>query len=414
MRGRITKSSVDALKPGRRADGSLRREKLWDTAVTGFGCVVTPTGHKSYIFQYRTRNQTRRDAPKRITIARHGEITPDKARAIASELLHEVRSGDDPKTAWDKSSNRTVGDLASLFVNEYLPNKKRPPRAATLRSYTGILNTHIIPRLGKRNVEDITMADVESLHQSMRSTLYQANRMLSLLRQLFSHAERLGWRQQGNNPAVLVERYSEESRGSKKAVMLSSKQMTRLLDAIQAEVDGGGDPYACTAIEFTFWTGWRIGEVLALEWDNIDFSTSQARLLLTKTAHEEYRSVPNEALQLLEKLDRLSGCRFVFPGAPGRGSLSTVRGPWYHIRERAGLDDLGDLGPLRVHDLRHNVVSWDVSRGVPLEIAGKNVGHRSRQATEVYAHFAPDALQRAADERAAAMRTAVESAKSDS
>ncbi len=35
------------------------------------------------------------------------------------------------------------------------------------------------------------------------------------------------------------------------------------------------------------------------------------------------------------------------------------------------------------------------------------------QATEVYAHFAPDALQRAADERAAAMRTALESARSD-
>ena len=43
-----------------------------------------------------------------------------------------------------------------------------------------------------------------------------------------------------------------------------------------------------------------------------------------------------------------------------------------------------------------------------LEIAGKNVGHRSRASTETYAHFAPDALKRAADERAAAMREAVE------
>ena len=67
-----------------------------------------------------------------------------------------------------------------------------------------------------------------------------------------------------------------------------------------------------------------------------------------------------------------------------------------------------EVGAFRLHDLRHNVVSWDVSRGVALEIAGKNVGHRSRQATEIYAHFAPDALKRAADERARAMRMAVE------
>jgi integrase len=79
-----------------------------------------------------------------------------------------------------------------------------------------------------------------------------------------------------------------------------------------------------------------------------------------------------------------------------------------YIRKRAGLHDLPGLGPFRLHDLRHNVVSWDVSRGVPLEIAGKNVGHRSRRSTEVYAHFAPDALKKAADDRARAMREAME------
>jgi integrase len=79
------------------------------------------------------------------------------------------------------------------------------------------------------------------------------------------------------------------------------------------------------------------------------------------------------------------------------------------------LDSLEGLGPLRLHDLRHNVVSWDVSRGVSLEIAGKNVGHRSRQATEIYAHFAPNALQAAADARVRAMKVAVEQvARADS
>jgi hypothetical protein len=58
-------------------------------------------------------------------------------------------------------------------------------------------------------------------------------------------------------------------------------------------------------------------------------------------------------------------------------------------------------------------VSWDVSRGVALEIAGKNAGHRSRRSTEVYAHFAPDALKRAADARAEAMRAALEESRQE-
>ncbi len=100
-------------------------------------------------------------------------------------------------------------------------------------------------------------------------------------------------------------------------------------------------------------------------------------------------------------------CPYVFPGRDSVSRLKSVRKPWVRVRETAGLDDLDGLGPFRLHDLRHNVVSWDVSRGVALEIAGRNVGHRSRQATEIYAHFAPDALKRAADDRAKAMRTAL-------
>ena len=130
---------------------------------------------------------------------------------------------------------------------------------------------------------------------------------------------------------------------------------------------------------------------------------------MTKTAEEEYRQLPTEAIEVLSELPQIS--RWAFPGRNITDHLTHVRKPWARIRERAGLDQLDALGPLRVHDLRHNVVSWDVSRGVPLEIAGKNVGHRSRRSTEVYAHFAPDALKRAADERAEAMRAAVEASR---
>jgi integrase len=115
-----------------------------------------------------------------------------------------------------------------------------------------------------------------------------------------------------------------------------------------------------------------------------------------------------EAVEISAHLQRMAASPWVFPERDPQKPIEGVRKPWSKIRKRAGLDELDGLGTLRLHDLRHNVVSWDVSRGVPLEIAGKNVGHRSRRSTEVYAHFAPDALKRAADERARAMRTAVE------
>ena len=414
MKGRITKRSVASLDPRRREDGATAQQVLWDSDVTGFGCLVTKAGSKSFVFQYRTKGQARKTAPKRITLGKIADLTPDEARRIARDLLHEVRSGRDPAKAWRRRESSTFADLARSYLEEHLPNRKKQARPSTVRNYKILIENHLLPAFRNRQVADIQRQDVEQLHLSMRDTPYQANRMLSAARQLFVHAERLGWRPNNSNPVVAIEKYPEDRRGAKKQVMLSPDQMRDLLHAINQFRDEGGDPVAAAAIEFVFWTGWRIKEALGLRWQDIDAKNAIARLARTKTAEEEYRVLPAEAATVLERIDRKEASPNVFVGRDGRSALTTVRRHWHRIRELAGLDQLEGLGSLRLHDLRHNVVSWDVSRGVSLEMAGKAVGHKSRQATEVYAHFAPDALRRSANERARAMRAAVESTSESS
>ncbi len=90
MRKRITKRSVDSLEPG------PRPVFLWDTEISGFGCKVTPAGRKIYIFQYRVRGQSNNTAPKRVTLGKHGELTPDTAQKRAALLKLDVRAGTDP------------------------------------------------------------------------------------------------------------------------------------------------------------------------------------------------------------------------------------------------------------------------------------------------------------------------------
>jgi integrase len=406
MRGKITKRAVEALA------ATDRDAYLWDTEVTGFGCKATPAGRKIYVFQYRTRTQAQKEftAPKRVTLGMHGEaMTPEKARTIASKLLLDVKAGGDPGAAWRASDSPNVAALFERFLTEHLPTKKRPPRSSTITNYDLLYRCHVLPALGTKRVDAVTVADLERLHVGMRATPYVANRTLSLLQQAFDQAEHWGWRPQHTNPALHIDRYPEERRGARKEVMLTPAQMAKLIEAIDTEEHAeGGNAVACAALRVAFWTGWRIGEVLGLKWSNVDLTRGTARLLQTKTASEEYRQLPAEAIAVLETLPRAAGCPYIFPGEDLKGHLTTVRKPWAHIRRRAGLDNLEGLGGFRVHDLRHNVVSWDVSRGVALEIAGRNVGHRSRRSTEVYAHFAPTALKRAADERAAAMRSALE------
>ncbi len=114
-----------------------------------------------------------------------------------------------------------------------------------------------------------------------------------MLQHAFDQAEAWGWRAQATNPAKGVERYSEPRRGALKEVMLTAEQMRRLLKAISEEEEQGANSTACAAIRVAFWTGWRIGEVLTLEWANLDLERGVARLLDTKaSARSTDRSRP--------------------------------------------------------------------------------------------------------------------------
>jgi hypothetical protein len=88
MLAKITKRSVDALKPG------STDCFLWDTELKGFGLKVTPAGSKVYILQYRKGGRVRGDGAtqtnrwhptKRVTI---GPAAVDRGRGQMAIVTH--------------------------------------------------------------------------------------------------------------------------------------------------------------------------------------------------------------------------------------------------------------------------------------------------------------------------------------
>jgi hypothetical protein len=81
MQGKITKRTVDALKPG------AKDRFLWDTELKGFGLKVTPSGNKIYVLQYR------RGAASALTVLRpaDGGIPPGASRLAPMVLLRPNR-----------------------------------------------------------------------------------------------------------------------------------------------------------------------------------------------------------------------------------------------------------------------------------------------------------------------------------
>jgi integrase len=376
MRGKITKRSVDALKA--EADGA--ETVLWDSELKGFGARVQRGGAKSYVLHYRVGSG--RGAPlRKLTIGRHGSPwTPETARKEAKTLLGMIEDGADP--ASDKMVRReapTITELAERFLAEHAEAKRKGSTAA---EYKRLLDKIILPALAKRKVADVTRADVTNLHHANRAAPYQANRVLAVLSKMFNLAERWGLRPDGSNPCRHVEKFAERKRER----MLSPAELARLGDALAAH---HGSPYAVAAVKLLVFTGARLGEVLGLRWEWIDFERGEARLPDSKTGAKTLH-LPPPALAVLAALPRLDRNPYVIAGAKPGAALVNLEKPWRAIRRLAGLDDV------RLHDLRHAFASVAASSGMGLPIIGKMLGHSQPATTARYAHLANDPVKAAA------------------
>jgi integrase len=376
MRGKITKRSVDALKAA--ADGA--EAVLWDSELKGFGCRVQRGGAKSYVLHYRA-GTGRGASLRKLTIGRHGSPwTPETARREARRLLGIIEDGADP--AADKMARReapTIAELAERFLAEHAEAKRKGSTAA---EYRRLLDRIILPALGKRKVADVTRADMMKLHHANRAAPYQANRVLAVLSKMFNLAERWGLRPDGSNPCRHVEKFAERKRER----MLSPTELARLGDALAADE---GSPYAVAAVKLLVFTGARLGEVLGLRWEWIDFERGEARLPDSKTGAKTLH-LPPPALAVLAELPRLDGNPYVIAGAKPGAALVNLEKPWRAIRQPAKLDDV------RLHDLRHAFASVAASSGMGLPIIGKMLGHSQPATTARYAHLASDPVKAAA------------------
>ncbi|MCC7045570.1 MAG: DUF4102 domain-containing protein [Alphaproteobacteria bacterium] len=93
--GRISNRSVAALAP------KERPSFLWDDELSGFALKCMPSGHKAYIVQYRRGG--RRGTTQRITLGKHGVLTPKEARREARRILGIVAPAAIPRTNGQKN-----------------------------------------------------------------------------------------------------------------------------------------------------------------------------------------------------------------------------------------------------------------------------------------------------------------------
>lgn len=376
LKAKLTVRSVEAVKP------SAVDVVVWDTELSGFGCKVTPRGKRSYFLYYRTKEGQQR----RPTIGVHGPLRPEAAREIARRWLADVSQGKDPsQTRAQDRSAPTMRDLCARYLVEHAETRKKE---SSIRNDRRLIDAHILPALGAKKVAAVTRAEIAALHHSLRSTPYEANRMLAMASKMFSLAERWGLRPDNSNPARNIDRYREEKRER----YLTNAEVAKLWGVLNSETGASAaSPSAIAAIKLLMLTGRRLNEVLGLRWAWVNLDAKVLRLPDTKSG-ALLVSLGDAAVDVLKEL-KSSGNdpTFVIAGQRKGASLVNLQKPWRSIRALAELDDV------RIHDLRHTFASVGAGMGMSLHLLGRLLGHTQSATTSRYAHLAQSPVQAAAD-----------------
>lgn len=143
-------------------------------------------------------------------------------------------------------------------------------------------------------------------------------------------------------------------------------------------------------IEFAYLTGWRGGEILSLQWWQVDFQVGIVRLEPGTTKNDEGRIFPFAPLPQLEDLLRRQreytealqhATGTIIPWVFHRDGkpIRDFRGAWGTACKKAGLQ--GRIP----HDFRRTAVRNLERAGVPRSVAMKLVGHKTESIYRRYA-----------------------------
>lgn len=345
-----------------------------------------------------------------MTIGRHGTITAEEARKLAIAALGRVTVGDDP--AAERKTRRksmTMKELCEKYLKAaemglILGKGNRPKKSSTIYTDRGRVERHIIPLLGTKRVIDITRADINRFLRDVasgktakvektknlrgksvvRGGTGTASRTTGLLGGILSFAVSEGIIE--TNPALGVKRPADGRRQRR----LTPHEYAKLGEALQSAKAEGELAQVIDGAWLLALSGCRLGEVVNLKWEEVDYKGGCLRLADSKEG-ASVRPAGRKLLEYIASIDRKEECDYVLAPARSGETFGGLPGGWKRLAKRAGLDDVTP------HTLRHSFASIAGDLGYTEPTIAAMLGHAAASVTSRYIHHLDTVLIAAAD-----------------
>lgn len=295
----------------------------------------------------------------------NGAKTKQQAKVIEARLMSELKEQLDGK-APKIDKNITFKHLSQLYLS-YSEINNRSHNNATY--YVNIIKGYFGENTEAHKIKPY---HVEAFRDWLKTERKLKNSSINRYIEILSKMFNLGIDNEvlAINPVSKVKMLLEDNH---KIRFLTKEEEIQLYKELPDYLI----PIVTTALQ----TGMRRGEILSLEWSQVDFELGYIEVLKTKSGKARSIPISDKLRKTLMKLDRTSKYVFVNPKT-GLPYVDIKKGYNKAVKD-AGIKNL------TFHDLRHTVATRMVEKGIDLLVVKDILGHSNIETTMRYAHPVP-------------------------
>jgi integrase len=373
----MKKPLTDAFISAATVPPGVSRIDVWDQKLSGFGLRISESNRKTWTVVYRRRSDRRQC---RVTLGQYPLISLADARDLARGLLGKVALGGDPVGEREQARlSLSFEALAQLYLERHAQVNKSQRAAAEDKR---IIERELLPVWRHRRAADLRRHDIISVLDGIvaREAPVMANRVRSLISKLFNFAVDRNLLE--FHPAAGLRRPAVERPRDRVLSANELRQVWAVLDVVGLKVS--------KLIKLLFFTAARRGEVLGMNWDEIDLVGAWWVIPAERSKNHIAHRVPlvPGAIELLRSLGPKDE-GLVFPGLKADRPLKALAQPLARLVKASGVS-------FSYHDIRRTTATYLASLGVDRFLLSKLLNHVERSVTGVYDRFSYDDPKRAA------------------
>lgn len=281
------------------------------------------------------------------------------------------------------------------FVDIYKNDIRSRIKETTWLTKVNIIDKKILPYFGKRKISEIQTKEVIAWQNDLLRQKDKTGKPYSecylktihnQLSAIFNHAVRFYALR--TNPAAKAGNMGNEKR--KEMLFWTKEEYLRFADVMMDK------PVSYYAFEMLYWSGMRLGELLALTPSDFDFQNSTVTINKSyqRLHGEDVITTPktkksNRTIKMSEFLaeEMQEYIKMQYEIEP-TDRLFPISKSYLHREMERGCKETG-LQKIRIHDLRHSHVSLLIELGFSAVAIADRLGHESIEITYRYAHLFP-------------------------